>query len=361
MNQNNQCPNCEAPISGQYCANCGQIQKDIRRFFLALVNEALDDIFSLNSRAWKTVVAILFRPGFLTNEYLKGRRVSYVQPIRLYFITSISFFIMLTAVNFFSPPSEIEIDGGGDVVENVGESDAAEVEESQNDPDQVDQVSDVKESLSDQPDSKLEQILDDEVKQQLQENLNDQEREELERAFAEIDKQFDNEDAQIEVPLLADDTEDYLRELLRNQVKKTVALGREDRREIIAAFLEVAPPIIFCLLPLFALLLKILYVFKGIYYTEHLIYAIHNHCFIFLILLLYSIGEIVFRSVSWVEGIISFAIFVWIPIYLWRSLKSVYKQGRFMTTIKFIGLGISYSTLLGIASLTVLLIGIFTI
>ncbi|NND00953.1 MAG: DUF3667 domain-containing protein, partial [Gammaproteobacteria bacterium] len=110
MTAQTNCPNCTALLHGEYCADCGQHQKGIDRFFLSLVNEAFEDIFSLNSRSWRTVSALLFKPGYLSNEYFRGRRARYVSPIRLYFITSIAFFVLLSIANFFTPSEDPVID-----------------------------------------------------------------------------------------------------------------------------------------------------------------------------------------------------------------------------------------------------------
>ena len=323
------CPNCSTPVTGQYCSNCGQIQKDIRRFFLALVNEALDDVFSLNSRMWKTLVAILFRPGFLTNEYLRGRRVSYVQPVRLYFITSISFFLMLSIVNFFSPPLAVN------AISVEGPTEASQTIE---------------------PNQSLDEDLPTG-----QTPVDGEQPSDLEQTLANIDKNFADGDFNLGLASISDEQETKLKTLLQTQIKKAVVLADQGSGELVSKFLQIAPPIIFCLLPLFDLLLQILYMFRGVYYTEHFIYAVHNHCFVYLTLLFYTIAEISLRSFPKIAEGLSIVVAIWIPVYLWVSLKRVYGQGKFFTTLKFIGLGISYGTLLGIGVAITLLVGLATL
>ncbi|MFT5136930.1 MAG: hypothetical protein ACI9XU_000361 [Arenicella sp.] len=327
------CPNCSTPVTGQYCSNCGQIQKDIRRFFLALINEALDDVFSLNSRMWKTLVAILFRPGFLTNEYLRGRRVSYVQPVRLYFITSISFFLMLSIVNFFSPPQAIN---------------AVSLEAQSETIAQADQTIEPTQSLEvDLPPGETPIAGD--------------ENNDLEQTLAKIDKSFAEGNFNLGIASVSQQQEDKIKALLLTQVKKAVIKAHQSSGELVATFLQIAPPVIFCLLPLFALLLKILYVFKGVYYTEHFIYAVHNHCFVYLTLLFYTLAEISLRSFPQIAEGLTVVVSIWIPTYLWISMKRVYGQGKFFTTLKFIGLGISYGTLLVVGVAITLLVGLATL
>lgn len=332
------CPNCSTPITGQYCSNCGQIQKDIRRFFLALVNEALDDVFSLNSRMWKTLVAILFKPGFLTNEYLRGRRVSYVQPIRLYFITSIAFFLMLSIVNFFSPPIVIN--------SNAADTQTQTTTEAAQAPQSKETMPAVSPQDPSQESAQQTEIDDDK---------------DLEETLANIDKSFADGSFELNIASVSQEQQIKLKALLKAKLKKVVILAKQDSRELVSKFLQIVPPIIFILLPLFAILLKILYVFRGVYYTEHFIYAVHNHCFVYLTLLFYTIAELGLRSFPKIAEGLSFVVVIWIPVYLWISLKRVYGQGKFFTTLKFIGLGISYSILLGVGIAITALIGVATL
>lgn len=330
------CPNCDTPVSGQYCSNCGQIQKDIRRFFLALVNESLDEIFSLNSRMWKTVVALLFRPGFLTNEYLRGRRASYVQPLRLYFITSIAFFLMLSLSIFLSSSPTLVLNAEDQKTEQAKPTST-----------EIEATNDLSATES------LEAKIDAD---------NSQRTDDLEQAFSEIDKSFEEDDFNVDLGVLSSYQNERLENLFKVQTKKAAKLLKEgDGSEIISVFLETVPPVIFCLLPLFAILLKVHYIFRGMYYTEHLIFAVHNHCFVFLILLISSTAGLLLKSVPEIADNLNIAIFLWIPVYLWFSLKRVYGQGIFFTTIKFFSLMISYGILLGIGMALTILIGIATI
>lgn len=329
MATSTQCPNCNTPVNGPYCSNCGQIQKDMRRFFLALFNEAFEDLFSFNSRAWKTIFSLLFKPGFLTNEYLKGRRVSYVQPVRLYFISSIFFFLLLSIINFFSTSVELSIHTDQTIqMERNQPSDSNAGGTGEN--------GSTKLNIEAQPDEGFDEVM------------------------AEIDANFDEPDSDLNLPFISPTTNARLKEALRQQLKKAITT-KDNNREIISAFLEIAPPVIFCLLPLFALLLKIIYVFRGVYYSEHLVFAVHNHCFVFLTLALYSIAQILLQNVASLGNGLNVVIGLWLPIYLWLSLRNVYKQGRFITSLKFIILGLSYSMILALGILAAFLAGIFTL
>lgn len=90
------CLNCNshANNSGTYCSNCGQ-KLDLTSFTLwHLILDSLADFFDFDSKLLKSMRA-LWRPGFLTKEFMAGRRKSYVNPLRLYLSMTILFFSLL--------------------------------------------------------------------------------------------------------------------------------------------------------------------------------------------------------------------------------------------------------------------------
>ncbi len=93
------CRNCNAPTTGEYCATCGQetrIKLPTARVFL---REAMGRYVALDGRLWRTLAALLFHPGFLTREYLLGRRRRYIRPARLFLVLSLALF---AAIRFFA-------------------------------------------------------------------------------------------------------------------------------------------------------------------------------------------------------------------------------------------------------------------
>lgn len=90
-----ECQNCQAPLGGDYCSNCGQRDVDLERPIWGLVAEVIRDTFEVDGRAWLTIRTLFRRPGMLTSEFLAGRRRKYTPPLRLYLVTSISFFVLV--------------------------------------------------------------------------------------------------------------------------------------------------------------------------------------------------------------------------------------------------------------------------
>jgi hypothetical protein len=93
------CKNCDAVLSGRYCVNCSQAADVHVPTTLELVHELLEGITHSDSRLWRTLTTLWFKPGKLTEEFVAGRRVAYLPPFRLYLILSIIFFLMLSFVH----------------------------------------------------------------------------------------------------------------------------------------------------------------------------------------------------------------------------------------------------------------------
>src|SRR5213592_3935172 len=92
-----QCENCGALLTGHYCAQCGQAAVDYRRSFRHVVADVLESFLNWDSKFFTTIALLILKPWRLTNEFLAGKRVRYVNPLRLYLLASILFFF---AVNY---------------------------------------------------------------------------------------------------------------------------------------------------------------------------------------------------------------------------------------------------------------------
>ena len=285
------------------------------------MNEAFEDVFSFDSRAWRTLFALLLRPGFLSLEYFNGRRARYVQPIRLYFISSILFFVLLTVVDFFSLTELVSVE---------------------------DQISSATVELD--PNTNNEQSTG-----QVLEQTRAGEEPAPEGGTSGVD------DIDISVPFVSAENEIKLKALFQKQIGKAKTIVEEDPGAIVPVLLELSPPVIFCLLPLFALLLKLLYIGQRFYYAEHLVLALHSHSFVFMWITIYTVLELLLKGFPAVWTSISWAFAIWVPLYLWLSLKTVLRQGAFVTSFKFLVLGMAYVSLLGMGIGLALLIGLLTL
>lgn len=396
------CQNCGHDLDGPFCGMCGQPERSVIRFFGSVIYHFLDDIIGWDTRASRTFVPLMFRPGFLTNEYLGGRRVHYVPPLRLYFIVSILFFLVLQFSTDDSVKELVQVQQGNSEQINkvIGELDALKGKMSQ--PDYVSNSSDaerleqliekkqnaiagLKKSITDLED-KIEEIkqrqakpdYDDDPADAIQlaafaatvnglRNSLDSVTKDVEQSADKQSSKFvgveisDNKKADVSV-----DFGDGFWFLSDEQNKRLIAFGdqmeikakeafRKDAGPLIKQVLGVLPHTMFVLLPIFAFLLKILYFFSKRYYMEHLMVALHSHAFIFINLIIIAILATVqewligsYRDVAEIVEYLLVGFVIWIPIYLFIMQKRVYKQGVFFTLVKFGLVGFSYIMLLGI-------------
>ncbi|MEO7530809.1 MAG: DUF3667 domain-containing protein, partial [Sediminibacterium sp.] len=93
------CLNCGAVVHGRFCQICGQENIEPKESFWHLVTHFMYDVTHFDGKFFSTLKYLLFKPGFLSHEYLRGRRASYLHPIRMYVFTSAFFFLVFFTMN----------------------------------------------------------------------------------------------------------------------------------------------------------------------------------------------------------------------------------------------------------------------
>src|SRR5436190_8718648 len=119
------CENCEAPMAGPFCAQCGQAAVDYRRSFRHVIVDVLDSFLNWDSKFFATIGWLIARPWHLTNQFLAGRRVPYVHPLRLYLLVSILFFFVINcwAKSIHADPSKLSADDRADIAAELNDPD----------------------------------------------------------------------------------------------------------------------------------------------------------------------------------------------------------------------------------------------
>ena len=90
------CPNCGDGRSGRYCSQCGQNDRDYNSAVGPMLWELVREAFEVDSRVFRTLKLLLFKPGSLSVEFARNRRAGYMSPVRLYLFTSFAFFLVLS-------------------------------------------------------------------------------------------------------------------------------------------------------------------------------------------------------------------------------------------------------------------------
>lgn len=321
------CANCGAALSGEYCATCGQRHEPHLHTVAHFAGEAFESISHADSRLWRTLWYLLSRPGFLTREFFAGRRVRYLPPFRLYLVISVVFFLVVG----LPEGAMYQVDGEPTTGRIEQMKDAASELENSSGPgsDALKQAAAALKQKAQQESAALEA---GKPAAEIKEGLQD------ENAMTLFCDEFEKPDPTA--------NSNYAK--LHSACKKiTEDSGAELGRTIVHNI----PRAMFVFLPLLALVMKPLYWKPKRYYVEHLLFLIHNHAFVFLVLSLLTLLEMV-PVVGKHLGFVMFVSWVYMVWYMYRGMRNVYGQGRALTLAKYFTIGFAYI----FAAFTVLLL-----
>jgi len=237
-----------------------------------MIGESFLDYFHFDSKFFKTIIPLIFKPGRLTIEFMKGKRKTYVEPFRLFLVISIIYFLLL-------PLSHEDKYDKNQV--NPANPSKARVNASKGDANEF--------SLNGIPVSSQEE---DSIKREV-DTIG------LKRY---VDKKYAKEN--------------WVVKLLKKQTIKIIIYSKESFSSVLE---HTASKLIFILIPVFALLLKLFYRRSKRLYFEHLIFSLHTHAFVFLILIVVILIEFLVP----VRMMIVTAICL---VYLFFAIKSNYAE-----------------------------------
>jgi hypothetical protein len=279
------CENCGNEVSQRYCGACGQRLDPPVHSLWHFSQIATEDLTHADSRVWRTLWALLFKPGHLTHEFLGGRRARYLPPVRLYLVLSLVFFLVANAVH--TRFTVLSIDD-----EHPSRSKALP----------ANTVNDAVASVATpRPGETPAQRAD--------------------RVCA--DTNYNGPAAQT------------LQPLFRQACRKSVI---DNGRELQAQFLHNVPRAMFIFLPLLAGLMMLMYWWPRHYYVQHLLLFVHNHAFVFLVATL----GLLLSGLTQRLPVLKFATFLYFVWYMYRSMRVVYQQGRALTVSKLMLLSFFY-------------------
>jgi hypothetical protein len=317
------CLNCGSDINGRFCHNCGQENVEPKESAWHLVTHFFSDLFHFDGKFFSTLKLLATKPGFLTEEYVKGRRVAYLNPIRMYLFVSAVFFLVL--MSFVIKNNDTEAAKGTDA--HAKDSAAAAKMNAG--------LKDISESLSDSTNefslidtSKDLKISFDGKKSFLDYTIH--EYDSMQKALPE--KVRDN----------------GLKRHFKRKLIVARAAWRENPKEMrhrfVAGFFHSLPYMLFISLPLIALLLKLLYIRrKQYYFVSHAIFTVNFYIFVFITLFLKFMVE----KAGNIGEVIGLVLYWSIYLYLFIAMKRFYKQGGLKTFVKFILFGAIGSFIVG--------------
>jgi len=368
------CHNCHQQIGDyNYCPNCGQMNSHRQIHLKHILNELIGDYFTFDNKFFKSIWPLVAKPGFLTKEYLSGRRAAYIFPLRLYIFTTFLFFLIVSLSSRIDPynieeeqkrivtedslhhffesySQDIPRDAREKIIRGLGIN--YEIKKkilkktSSAMPDTLAKYLQISQPELDDSSAAVyakqiyfmfrfykkgsgniavedKTFFDNVLKDY---RLSDEARNVF---FSQLDSSFfykkvlwKNDNVNVEI---AGSSEYEFIRKIEDKARHMFNQGEKGWSIFWSELIRQIPKIMFFILPLFALFLKLFYIRQKIFYINHLIFALHIHSLIFI----YLIIAILFPGI-WVFGAIMLA--TWIHIYI--AFLNVYRQNKILTFFK---------------------------
>ena len=316
------CTNCGTALTGPYCSHCGQRHHthpvhSLRHF----IQEATEDLTHADSRLWQTVHALLLRPGFLTEEFLAGRRARYLPPVRLYLVVSVIFFLLVGLQSWLSPPPVRVQESHGlvryDVTIGPGRGGM----------------------IGRNPGTATRHTA---AAPAVPVTL----------PMRSVCKAIGAHDLTFGAWCTS------LAPRIQHSWMALNAAGGLQRLDTI--WLHSIERAMFLFLPLMALVLMPLYRNPRRYYVEHLLFLVHNQVCVFMVLGLYTLLEMITSS-GLVLGPVGDALSLYVLVYFYLSMRRMYRESRTRTLAKLIGISLGYLTAFGLMFVVIGTYGFLTL
>ncbi|MDO1527540.1 DUF3667 domain-containing protein [Fulvimonas sp. R45] len=359
------CANCSHALQGEFCHHCGQSVHSVLKPVHHMTEEAIETILHIDGRILHTLPPLFLKPGFLTLEYFSGRRMRYIAPFRLMFVLCLlAFFLCHLAIDRIGlQPSPLHVHTSG--------ADFAHAD----DADDVQDLLGKQLKNAQQACVKLGDLIYGNCMQAAETTLRKQATDRLTALHADPslasakvvpvppfpagnDDQPDHFEAHVPwLPAFANAWLSQAGQRAGENMHAAFHGTGEERAQAIerleAGIFGRLPQAMLVMIPLFALLLKLFYVFKRRLYMEHLIVALHSHAFLFLCLLLGVLLDLLAGGLAphaaWVKTPLhwlEWGLALWSMAYLLLMQKRIYHQGWPMTLVKYWCVGWCYFWLL---------------
>ncbi len=323
------CLNCRHVVQDRFCPNCGQENIESRKTFYELFVHFFEDLTHYENAFWRTIRNLLLKPASLTIEYLSGKRLSYLAPVRLYiFISFVTFFLI-------SVIPDVRLDDSNSKQNDTNSPRLSKTTIYKKELENSQEIS----LMIDKPSSRKDETTQSTSVDQ------DKKNKEYQDLF-----QFGYKSMQ-EVDSIQKygSTEDRLDSFEYWLVKKAFEVtSKSSTEEIIEKFKESFarnfPKTIFLYMPIFAFFLWLFQSKKRWYYFDHGIFTLHYFSFLLLIGLSIFLCRKLFSLFSsnylldTIENIFDFAAIIWMFYYFFPAHHRFYGESRLVSALKSIAL-----------------------
>jgi len=347
------CRNCGAKLQGNFCHMCGQKDSDYRRPYWTFVEDFSDNVFSKDSRLWRTLGYLLFLPGAMTREYIQGRRIRFLPPIRTFLISIVLFFLTVNLLDV-----AIVKFTGETITYNerlaVLQADLAEDEANIEKYTETDDTLKLKKAIKsrDRVLGRIENLEDWRAEELAEPDQSKVRRTEDGRLIYDYDikpKMFapiTSEDKPIPQDIIedtfqfdtdpGDDDPEFLDELAP-KVQRGLKNAAQDPRRLNNALNNWVPLIMGIFVPMTAIFLRFYYWKREHYLYNHLVFSLHFHTYLFFVLTFFVIAQVYLGS-----SVSTWTFAGAMPLYFFIALKVATGQGWIRTFFKFLVISLFY-------------------
>ena len=357
----NDCLNCGHIVEESFCPHCGQENIVVKEDALHMVYHAIADYFHFEHKFFGTLKPLLLKPGQLTKEYVAGKRVAFIHPIRLYIFISIVFFLIVLSGN------------NNRIILKDKDTKTTQIAKTQKDSLQDEKVTNAKQYLKYIPNSNgMRDSILEQAREEIKKDtvlgvtyLNKSKINKINKVklgggnWVTLDSTITDYEKN-QVALSKDKRDGFIKHYF---IKKSIEFNDQEnpQEKFIEDLLHNIPKMMFLLLPLFALFLKLVYITKNKYYYEHLIYSFHVHSAIFLSIIFTITLQRFFALFYNIDYILSFICMIYVLWYIYRSLRTFYDSKRWVTVLKIIFLNFCYSMALTLCFLLIMAISFISV
>ncbi len=321
------CANCGTKFDGKFCPECGQSVTDYDKPFTFIIYTFMGDFFAFDTRFFHTIAALLFKPGFLSKEYIEGRRVKYAPPFRIFIFVSFILFLLLQVysnrgLNKILGTS-LNNEKGMILDSSISTfSDSIYYTVASN----IDSETTANDTIHNQFDIGFDSDKSGGVILNYNnDSLSDYDN--LQQKLSSYANQFEKR--------LKRETDPEKRDIL----KRLIYLFRSPN-QLVSKVLKYLSWAFFLLLPIFAFILKLAYIRRKYNYMRHLVFSIHIHTFVFVVLTVLVALHLIFSNLP---AIIPFILILLMPLYFIIALKKFYGQRMIKVLLKFLFVSVVYN------------------
>ena len=336
------CLNCGEQLRGRYCPVCGQENIEPKENLWQLVSQFFMDLLHIDGKFFITLKLLLLKPAFLSTEYLRGKRASYIHPVRMYIFTAFVFFIVL-----FSLQSSMFdlIDEGNNVNYDVSKESLPKQTAAKKDNPGVSvklMADSSIEAATRKPDTKVTPVV-----------------------FAGVTMSVKDYDSiQSHLPKEKRDGWIIQRINLKNiRIREKYAHSRETFEILLVdRYFRYFPRMMFFFLPVVAFVLQLLYINKRkqLNYVGHSIFVLHCYSATYLLMLMAFFFNWLHELLHWwIIGFLKIALICTVFFYLYKALRNFYRERRARTIFKFFILNLMVLILFILSAVLLLVVSLY--